>query len=72
MKKLVYGQLMDVDSYYMKKFTKKNTDKAWIKQMSEQFGMPEREVLAGLNTLQDKGLITRLTKDKLKIIELTS
>lgn len=71
MKKLVYGQLLEVDRYYKKRFTKQNIDKVWIAYYSKLMNIPQTEVLEALNELQDKGYITRLTKEKVKIIQIT-
>jgi hypothetical protein len=71
MKTVVYGQLHDVDRYFKKRFTKANTDKQWIAQQSKLLNIPQDEVLDALNSLQDKGILTRLTKNKIKLIGIT-
>ncbi|MGG3193000.1 hypothetical protein [Priestia aryabhattai] len=62
---------MKKDKYYMKKFTKENTHKYWMIQQSRLLSIPQDELLDCLNSLQDKGLIKRVAKDKIKMINIT-
>jgi hypothetical protein len=71
MKKLIYGQVYEVDQYYKRRFTNLNTDKAWIRKMSNLMSVPQDEVINSLNSLQDKGVVTRVTKEKIKMIGIT-